>query len=468
MISRLPEILANGLSPREQAEFLRHLGRVKSDPVAAAIALRGWTPFPGQGQVLRDLDVREGRVKLACICCGTGWGKTDLIAELHSEAAESRPAMKCLAASRSQDQANLVVKRLIASWMDHPVASRMVDHVQLSPYPTIYLKNRSYITARTTKDECRALRGPEWDFITFDEAAFGDEFAWHFLTTRVRKSNGPVFCFSSPEEDWFEALWHEFDDAREDGNETLYAYHAPATENPHLSPEYFARMKERLPDILYRREVLAEFVGSNTNTFKKEHLKRIFDDSLAPSVPAVRGHRYGLGWDLAIDSAAAVGIALDCTSPETVFGAHMETWRNTSWPHVQRRVEETTRAYRGRKAIDWTGVGKAAGQNLRVHVRPEEQFVFSGPTRYELCVEAMKFVETMADLERPIVSLLLPTAGPWGELRGQMRRHKLSLAKKKDSKSLKDKSSTWDELDAFLLAVHATKMSIARRGSRIE
>jgi hypothetical protein len=81
----------------------------------------------------------------------------------------------------------------------------------------------------------------------------------------------------------------------------------------------------------------------------------------------------------------------------------------------------------------------------------------------------MKFVETMADLERPIVSLALPTSGPWGELRNQMRKHKISIAKKKDSKSLGGAGAvTWDELDAFLLAVHATKVALSRSGSLLE
>jgi hypothetical protein len=456
----LPDELGRTLDDRGRRLVLEGLRRTTRDPVYAATTLRGWAPHPGQAEVLRALDVREGTVKLALVNCGTGWGKSDLIAELHAEIATAIPGAKCLMASRTQEQANLAFKRLVVSMTTSPLMLALVDRVVASPYPTLVLKNGAFITARTTKDDCVNLRGPEWDFISLDEAAFGDEFAWHFLTTRVRMSNGPVIGFSSPSEEWFEDLWHEFDDARLDGKADVYAYTGPATENPHLSPEFFARMKERLPDLLYRQEVLAEFVSSNVHTFRREHLERIFDDALPASSPPVRGHRYGLGWDLAVESAAAVGIALD---------AHMETWRGSSWPHVQRRVEETARAYRGAKAIDYTGVGNAAGQNLRVHVREEEKFVFSGPSRYELCVEAMKFVETMADLERPIVSLALPTSGPWGELRNQMRKHKISIAKKKDSKSLGGAGAvTWDELDAFLLAVHATKVALSRSGSLLE
>lgn len=467
----LPPELTRGMNAGERERLASGLYRTQRDPVFAAQALRGWTPHPGQAELLRALDVREGRVKLALVNCGTGWGKSDTIAELHAEVATAIPGAKCLMASRSQEQANLAFKRLVVAMTTNPIMAQLVDRVIASPYPTLYLKNGSFITARTTKDDCVNLRGPEWDFITLDEAAFGDEFAWHFLTTRVRMSNGPVIAFSSPNEEWFEELWHEFDDAHGDGKEDVYAYQGPATENPHLSPEFFERMKERLPDVLYQQEVLAQFVGSNVHTFRREHLARIFDDALPVSTPPVRGHRYGQGWDLGIESTSASGIVLDATSRELVIGAHMETYpaATMTWPILQRKVEECVRKYPGRKALDWTGVGKAAGQNLRVHVRAEEQFVFTGATRYDLCVEAMKFVETMADLERPIVSLVLPAGGPWGELRAQMRKHKLHLAKKKDSKSMGGAGgTTWDELDAFLLSVHATKVALARSGSLLE
>lgn len=471
MIAALPPRVAEGLSPSERAELVRGLGRVKTDPVAAAMVLRGWAPFPGQAKVLRALDVREGQVKQAAIACGTGWGKTDTIAELHSEVAESKPGAACLAASRSQDQANLVLRRLISAWTTNPVTESMLDRVELSPYPTIRLKNGAYITARTTKDECKALRGPEWDLVTLDEGAHGDEYAWHFLTTRVRKSNGPVIVFSSPGEEWFADLYHDFEGLTAQGSPTYYAYHGPATENPYLSKDFFERMKERLPDAMYRMEILAEFVGSNVNTWRREHLARIFDTELPPSVKPVKGHRYGQGWDVGIESTNASGVVFDATDRNLVLGVHMETHPSATltWPILQRRIEETVRAYPGRKAIDYTGVGKAAGQNLRVHVREEEQFIFTGATRYDLCVEAAKFVETLADLERPVTGFLMPATGPWAALREQMRKHKLYLARKQDSKSAKDVSgTTWDELDAFLLAIHATKMAIARSGSLLE
>ncbi len=124
------------------------------------------------------------------------------------------------------------------------------------------------------------------------------------------------------------------------------------------------------------------------------------------------------------------------------------------------------RAYPGRKALDWTGVGKAGGQNLKVHVREEEQITFSGPERYALAVDAMKFVEDAC--VGSITSLLLPEAGNWAGLRPQMRKHKLSLARKKDSKSLGDSAFTWDEIDAFFLLVRALALGGRSRGSLVE
>jgi hypothetical protein len=468
-VRALPPLLRESLGPKDQERLRTGLGRIRSDPVAAAIALRGWVPHPAQREVLRRLDVREGKVKLGIVNAGTGWGKTDVIAELHSEVAESKKGVACLAASRSQEQANLAIKRLIAYWTSNPVALSMLDDIVYSPYPTVYLKGGSYITARTTKDDCQNLRGPEWDFVTLDEMSFGSEFAWHFLTTRVRKSNGPVIGFSSPQEEWYEDLYNEFDEARLGGDETLYAYSGPATENPWLHPEYFERMKARLPDILYRQEVLAEFVGSNVHTFRKEHLLKIFDAGLPVSTRPVSGHKYGQGWDMGVESTAGVGYVCDVTARDLIIGVHGERHENTTWPHLQRRVETNVRDYRGRKAIDYTGVGNAAGQNLRVHVRPEEKIVFSPTVRYDLCVEAMKFVEEHADRPSGLTSLLLPANGPWAPLRDEMRKHKLSLAKKKDSKSLKDRAGMkWDSLDAFLLMCHAANMALKYSGSRLE
>lgn len=456
-------------SPRELESVLRCIGRIRRDPVAAAIGVRGWVPHPGQSTVLRALDVREGIVKLAIVNAGTGWGKTDVIAELHSEVMEAKPGAACLAASRSQEQANLAIKRLLAYWTTNPVAYAMFDRYVASPYPTIYAKNGAYVTARTTKDDCVNLRGPEWDFVTLDEMAHGAEYAWHFLTTRVRKSNGPVIGFSNPREEWYEDLYNEFEDSMLTGDPTVYAYTGPADENPHLHPEYFERMRKRLPALLYDMEVLAKFVGANVHTFRKEHLAKIFDPELPHTVAPVRGHRYGQGWDMGVESTAGVGLIADCTAKELVIGSHAERHEATIWPHLQRRVEENVRRYPGRKAIDFTGVGNAAGQNLRVHVRDEEKIVFSPVVRYDLCVEAMKFVEERADAPAGLSGLLMPSTGVWAGVREQMRKHKLSLAKRQDSKSMKEKSGvTWDELDAFLLMCHAVNLANAARGPLVE
>lgn len=466
MSTALDEALAD-LSPEERAVVLKGLRRARKDPVVAARAFRGWTPHGGQAQVLRMIDAAEGKVKLAAISAGTGWGKTDCLSEMHSEVGQAKPGAKTLMASRSQDQADLGFKRMVASEVSNPISEAMVDRIALSPHPTLYRKNGSYTTSRTTKDNCVNLRGPEWDFITLDESAHGDEFAYQFLLTRVRKSNGPVILWSSPQEEWFADLWHELEDRMRSGDATVFAYRGPAQENPHLSVEFFERMRRELPRVLYEQEIEGKFVGSQVNTFRPEHLRLIFDRGLPTDTAPVRGHRYGLGWDLGVDATAAVGIALDCTDPNLILGAHIERHVHTVWPHVQRRVEESARAYPGRKSIDYTGVGKAATQNLRVHVREEEQFVFTGPSRYELCVDTMKWVEDLVERAAGIVSLHLPAEGDWNLLREQMRVHKLSMAKKKDSKSLGLREHTWDEMDSFMLAGRAVRLARSR-GSLVE
>lgn len=462
----LPPELTAGLSDSQRSVVRRGLEDVRRDPAANARTIHGWDPFEGQTNLLRALDVREGKVKLAAVCAGRGYGKTKLIAELHLEVAEAFPGAKCLAACRTQDQSQIAFKAMLAMLSANLLGRSILDRVTLSPFPVIRLKNGSTITFRTTDDEGVSLRGMEFDFVTLDEAAFAPETVWHFLLTLVRKSNGPVVAFSTPNEDWFEDLYHRLEDQKRDGDESVVAFHAPAQDNPHLSPEYFERMREQLPEVFYQREIEARFVGGQIHTFRREHLEKIFDPRLSPSVPPIKGHRYGLGWDLAAEGAA-VGLVFDCTAPELVIGCHAEKHTDTVWPHVQARVEDTARKYPGRKALDYTGVGKAAGQNLRVHVRDEEKFVFSTTSRYELCVEAMKFVEDRA--ERAIPSLAIPAGGVWAEVRDDMRKHKLSMAKKRDSKSLGEiGGKSWDALDALLLAIHAVNMQIKYRGSLVE
>ncbi len=462
----LPPELTVGLDAVQSEAVRKGLYEVRRDPVANATTIHDWQPFPGQQRLLRDLDVREGKVKLAAICAGRGYGKTKLIAEVHLEVAEAYPGAKCLAACRTQDQSQIAFKAMLAMLSGNVLGRSIIDRVTLSPFPVIRLKNGSTITFRTTDDGGVSLRGMEFDFVTLDEAAFAPESVWHFLLTLVRKSNGPVIAFSTPNEDWFEDLYHRLEDQRRDGDESVMAFHAPAMDNPHLSADYFQRMRDQLPEVFYQREIEAKFVGGNIHTFRREHLEKIFDAALAPSVAPVAGHRYGIGWDLAAEGAA-VGLVADCTAPELVIGVHAEKHVQTVWPHVQARVEDTARKYPGRKAIDYTGVGKTAGQNLKVHVRDEEKVVFTTTSRYELCVEAMKFVEDRA--EKAICSLALPAGGVWAEVRDDMRKHKLSMAKKRDSKSLGDISNkTWDALDAFLLMVHAVNQQIKYRGSLVE
>lgn len=464
----IPEAQLEGLNVRQRALVEHSIREAKRDPAANARVIHCWDPFDDQQDLLRALDVREGKVKVAAIDCGRGYGKTKIIAETHLEVAEAFPGAKCLAASRSQEQSELALTEIRGLLASSRASASMVDEKgsRKSPHPFIRLKNGSTIHSRTTEDDAVSLRGSEFDFITLDEAAFVPEAVWHFLLTLVRKSNGPVLAFSTPGEDWFEDLFHKLEDRRRDGDESVLAWQAPASLNPHLAPDYFARARADMPEVFYNREILAQFVGGHIHTFRREHLEKIFDPRLAPSVPPIPGHRYGLGWDLAAEGDA-VGLVADCTAPELVIGVHAEKHSQTVWPHVQARVEDTARKYPGRKAIDYTGVGKSAGQNLKVHVREEEKIIFTTTSRYELCVEAMKFVEDRA--EKQIVSLALPAGGVWSEVRDDLRKHKLSMAKKRDSKSMGEiGGKTWDALDAFLLMVHAVNQQIKYRGSLVE
>jgi len=460
--------LLDTLTPEERAVVMRGLKRARRDPTIAAQAFRGWRPHEGQARVLRTIDPAQGKVKIAAISAGTGWGKTECLAEMHSEVGQARPGAKTLMASRSQAQADLGFKAMLTKEMGNPLSSALIERVVTSPFPTLHRKNGSYTTSRTTKDNCINLRGPEWDFITLDEAGHGDEFAYQFLLTRVRKSNGPVILWSSPQEEWFADLWHELEDRRLHGDDTVFAYRGPAMENPHLSPEFFERMKAELPLVIYEQEILGEFVASNVNTFRREHLGRIFDDSLAPSVKPISGHRYGQGWDLGVESSWAVGFVLDATAPDSMIGVHGEEHRHVVWPQVQLAMENTIRAYPGWKQIDWTGVGKVAGQNLHVSVREEEQFIFGGKSRFDIVVDTMKFIEEAAEKPLGMEGLRLPTSGPWGQLREDMRVHKLSTALRRDSKSLGVGARTWDHLDSFMLSVRAAKWGSRYAGSRME
>lgn len=463
----LPESLVRGLSLPERKHLAAGLMSARLDPAYHARAIHGWDPFEDQRAFLRALDVREGKVKTCIKRAGRGYGKTKEIAEIHLELAEAAPGVKTLAASRSQSQAELSIREINAMLNSNAAAHAMFDRWRLSPYPILFMKGGSQVHFCTLDDGGEGRRGSEFDLITVDEAGFIGEEVWSLLIALLRKSNGPIIGFSTPGEEWFDELFDSLEDRRRDGDESVLAWSAPATLNPHLAPDYFARARADMPEMLYRREILAEPVGGHLHTFRREHLEKVFDKDLPSHVDPVGGHRYGLGWDLAVEGAA-VGIVADCTARELVLGVHAEKHSETHWPHVKARIEDTVRKYPGRKALDATGLGGKIGiDTLHVHVRDEERFIFTAQSRYALCLEAMKFVEDRASKDVP--ELLLPTGGVWVELRDDMRKHKLSMAKKRDSKSLGEMGGkTWDALDAFMLMVHAVNTQIRYRGTLVE
>lgn len=125
------------------------------------------------------------------------------------------------------------------------------------------------------------LRGESLTYAIFDEADFIDETTWvDSIRPALADQKGGAIFISTPfhENGWFHLLWKQ---GMKGSDPEIKAWHFSSYTNPFMDPKEIDAAKEGMSSLSFRREFLAEFVGSAGARIKREWLK-YFDKAPEP------------------------------------------------------------------------------------------------------------------------------------------------------------------------------------------
>jgi len=160
-----------------------------------------------------------------------------------------------------------------------------------------------------------AGRGRKYKRVIFDECAFipGLLDMWNFVVRpTLIDYQGDAWFFSTPKgRGGFWQLWQQGQDATQ---EEWVSWQMSSTVNPHVPADEIAAMASALPELVYRQEILAEFIDDTTGVFR-----HVLDAATAePQDGAIGGREYvfGVDWGRSNDFTAIV--VLEVTTSEVV------------------------------------------------------------------------------------------------------------------------------------------------------
>lgn len=253
------------------------------------------------------------------------------------------------------DQARIIFNETLRLLRRLQYADYLIADVLATPFPMLRLTNGSVLWARSTQRRGEYLLGHDFDFISFDEAAFepsADYVVEEVLAMRVVDRAGQIDYVSTPRgKNWFYRKALQIAARGQRG----YVQRGDSRENPHLPVEYLERTIARLSPQRKAQNVEGRFVDLGNEVLREEDIQRALSLSIGLRPPEP-GRVYVHGWDLARKRSWTVGATLDVTARPAQMVA-FERFQHRAWPDVFAAIRRRHREYGGRVLIDATGLG---------------------------------------------------------------------------------------------------------------
>ena len=216
---------------------------------------------------------------------------------------------------------------------------------------TFSLKNKSEIMMGSAEN-IDGLRGYTLDWAIVDEAAYCDQEVWEVLEPALGKQKGQGFFISTPNgKGWFWDLYNRM------GNDSQFqSFHFTTYDNPTFPVSEIERMKANMPELMFRQEVMAEFLEGG---IVFPHLKELMTSSPREPVP---GHNYVTGADIASTNDFTVIRTFDASDNHEVNFVRLT---NRDWSFIRGTIYAVCKRYNNAWLfIDKTGVGAPVVEDL--------------------------------------------------------------------------------------------------------
>lgn len=208
-----------------------------------------------------------------------------------------------------------------------------------------------------------ALAGEGVDFLVVDEGALIADQVWYqLLRPTLMDNRGRALILSTPRgHNWFWKLYQRGQETKDNGYES---WRFPQTSNPYIAAEETEDARLSLPDIIFRQEIMAEFLASGASIFGAGVNR---DGTVLDMLEIPRGQVY-MGIDLAKQEDFTVISASRADDRRPVYH---EKFNSISWPEQRRRIHDAYEELEGSPGVesvtvllDSTGVGDVIYDDL--------------------------------------------------------------------------------------------------------
>lgn len=313
------------------------------------------------------------------ISCGRRFGKTMLCAFIVIWDALNNPKHNIWIVAPTFPQTDILWE-MVLEYLPRPAIKQVYEGKKL-----IELKNGSRIWAKSA-DNPQALVGRGLDLIVFDEASMCDIAAWNYMRPALGDRKGKAIFPTTPKgKNWFYDIFMK--DPKNGGEDPDYvSFHYPSMDNEFLDPNEFVSMTKDLPQMMYKQEILAEFIESGGEVFR--NLNRVLRETLKEPIP---GHFYVGGGDLAKYQDFTVLTIADLETNEIVY---YERFNHLDWDYQKIRIASALKLYNDCVMyMDSTGVGDPIVEDLQRTGCAVKAYKFSQMTKKQAIENLMKMVD---------------------------------------------------------------------------
>lgn len=208
-----------------------------------------------------------------------------------------------------------------------------------------------------------ALAGAGVDSVVGDEAALwphGEELWFQLIRPTLMDTGGDALLISTPRgRNWFYRQdMKGYDPAEVD----FQSWHFPQSDNPYIPQEETDSAKAEMPDVMFRQEIMAEYVSSAASIFDLD-----YEGSVVPLEVEPRGHVY-VGVDFGKQNDFTV---ITASRAEDRMPCHHERFNAIKWPIQRERLADAVAMIEGYPGvtgttvcIDATGMGDVVFDDL--------------------------------------------------------------------------------------------------------
>lgn len=234
------------------------------DPVTWAETVSGRKLDPWQRDLMRDASPR------VLLLCSRQVGKSFCVALKAAYEAAHRPGT-VLVLAPSLRQSSLLFGTIEATLKAARPSLRFTE----ANRSTIAIAGGGRVVC-LPGDRPDLVRGYAASLVLIDEAAFVRDQVPAVLTPTLATTGGKLICLSSPAgpRGFFYGAWT--------GEAEWQRIRVLASDCPRISPAFLEDARQRLGELAYRQEVLAEFVQSAQALFGADDLDRMFAAAPAP------------------------------------------------------------------------------------------------------------------------------------------------------------------------------------------